>query len=337
MSANSVQEETLEESSDYADLASHSPLATPFHRPEWLSVVEDVTTDSVRLLRVLQGHETTAVLPHVHGRWGPMRVLLSPPRGLGMQYIGPLITEWGDLMQDKREVRLIALVEAIRTHMRQTRVRSCRIRCAPGLDDVRAFQWSGFEAIPRYTYLLPVGDENAVWGGMKTTVRSRIRRQDGALAVVQGEAQDWSAFERQLGARYAEQGLPAPLPKGYLARLHDALGEDLVLLVAKKDGDFVGGAALVRMGERMALWQGTARGPPGLPVNDVLVWESIRYARAQDCVEFELMGANTRRLADFKSKFNPVLKPYIELQRLPAWAAATRDVAIKLRGGDRFR
>ena len=333
----SFREETLEDGSDYPELASQSPLATAFHRPEWLAAVQDITGESVRLLRVLQGRETTAILPHVHARWGPIRVLLSPPSGLGMQYLGPLIPEWGDLKQDKREARLNALAEAVRNHMRERRIRFCRIRCAPGLEDARAFQWSGFEAIPQYTYRLSVGDENAVWEGMKKTVRSDIRRHDGLLTVVPAEAPDWVAFEDGLDARYSEQGLRAPLPEGYLARLREALGTDLVLLVAKEDSEFVGGAALVRMGDRIALWQGTARGPPGIPVNDILVWESIRYARAQGCFEFELMGANTRRLADFKSKFNPSLKPYLELRRFPAWASATMDIAIRLRGGNLHR
>ena len=136
----SFREETLEDGTDYRELASQSPLATAFHRPEWLAAVQDITGESVRLLRVLQGRETTAILPHVHARWGPIRVLLSPPSGLGMQYLGPLIPEWGDLKQDKREARLNALAEAIRNHMRERRIRFCRVRCAPGLEDARAFQ-----------------------------------------------------------------------------------------------------------------------------------------------------------------------------------------------------
>src|SRR5947199_8065965 len=54
---------------------------------------------------------------------------------------------------------------------------------------------------------------------------------------VPAEARDWVAFEDGLDARYSEQGLRAPLPEGYLARLREALGTDLVLLVAKEDRD----------------------------------------------------------------------------------------------------
>ena len=63
----------------------------------------------------------------------------------------------------------------------------------------------------------------------------------------------------------------------------------------------------------MALWQGTTKGPPSLPVNDVLVWHAVLRAAELACVSFELMGANTRRLAAFKSKFNPRLIGYLEV------------------------
>ena len=168
---------------------------------------------------------------------------------------------------------------------------------------------------------------------MQRNVRSDIRRHEGALEVVPAMSHDWVAFENQLEDRYSQQGLRTPLPKGYLTLLRAALGPDLVLLVGKRAGEFVGGAALVRLRDRMALWQGTLRGPPGVPVNDFLVWESIRYARAHGCTEFELMGANTRRLTEFKSKFNPELKPYLELRRLSILAEVTMNVAVRLQGG----
>ena len=233
---NSVGEETLKDASDYRTLVSQSPLATAFHRPEWLALVEQVTGESVRLLRVLHGEETTAILPHVHSRWGPFRVLLSPPSRLGMQYLGPLIPDWSDLKQGKREERLNALAAAVLDHMRKTRVRSCRIRCTPELNDARAFQWSGFEAVPRYTYRVPVRDENAIWESMQRNVRSDIRRHEGALEVVPAMSHDWDAFENQLEDRYSQQGLRTPLPKGYLTLLRAALGPDLVLLVGKWAG-----------------------------------------------------------------------------------------------------
>jgi Acetyltransferase (GNAT) domain len=331
------REETLEEARDYPGLVGRSPHATPFHRPEWLSAVRDFTPGTVYLLRVLQGEETVAVLPHVHGHWGPLRVVLSPPARMGMQYLGPLIPDWTQLKQDKREARLAALANAVRVHLRETRSRACQIRGPPGLDDGRAFQWSGFEAVPRYTYVLDLANKEAIWDGMKKNVRSDIRRHENALPIAEADESDWRAFDHQVGGRYSEQGLRAPLPQGYLPQLRRALGTDLTLFVAKEDGGFLGGAALIRTGNRMALWLGTVRGPPGVPVNDLLVWHSIRYAGSLGCLQFELMGANTHRIADFKSKFNPTLQTYLEVRRLPLWAEAAWKVALKVNGGTRFR
>ncbi len=331
------REETLEQASDYAGLVVRSTLATPFHRPEWLSVVQEVTRDPLRFLRVLQGQETVAVLPHVHGRWGPLRVLLSPPSRVGMQYLGPLVPRWADLKQDKREARLAALADALRAHMKEDRIRLCQIRCPPGLDDARAFQWSGFNSVPRYTYRLRIDDEDSVWEGMKKNVRSDIRRREDDIAIGPADGRDWRQFEIQLDARYSEQGLLMPLPDGYLTKLREALGPDLTLIVARGAGNFLGGAALVQMGGRMALWQGTVRGPPGIPVNDLLIWHSIQHARSLGCSSFELMGANTPQLAAFKSKFNPTLEAYLEVRRLPLWADVARKTALRIRRGAPFQ
>src|SRR5207247_4780739 len=137
--------------------------ATVFHTNKWLRAVDATTPGSLRFLRVMQGEETVCILPHTHLRRGPFRLVFSPPPGLGMQYLGPLIPGWTEMKQGKREQRLAAIAEALVAHLRETRNQYCQIRCAPGMDDARAFQWNGFEALPRYIYVLPLSDEDSAW------------------------------------------------------------------------------------------------------------------------------------------------------------------------------
>jgi len=324
----SSREERLGDASDYESLVCRTPQATVFHTSNWLQAVDAVTPGGLRFLRVLQGGETVGVLPHSHLRRGPFRLTFSPPPRLGMQYLGPLIPGWTEMKQGKREQRLTAIAEALEVHLRKTRNRYCQIRWAPGFDDARAFQWNGFDALPRYIYVLSLSDESSVWESLGRNVRSSIRRHMSNIPVAPGTSEDWPIFEQRLATRYSEQGLDRALPVGYVEALRKSLGDALTLLVARREEDWLGAVALIHSRDRVILWQGAFKGPAEPAVNDVLVWNAIRHACATGAEEFELMGANTRRIAEFKAKFNPQLETYLEMSKGTRLASA----ALKLRG-----
>ncbi len=322
------EEGRLGEVADYESLVSNVPQATVFHTSKWLRVVDAITPGTLRFLRVMHGGETVGILPHTHLRRGPFRLVLSPPPRLGMQYLGPLIPGWTEMKQGKREQRLVTIADALLVHLRETRTKYCQIRWAPGMDDARAFQWNGFEALPRYIYVLPLSDETTVWESLGGNVRSSVRRHTDDISVVTGSSEDWPIFERRLEMRYSEQGLDRALPRGYLEALRKSLGDALTLLVARQEDEWLGAAALIRSQARVILWQGALKGPAGPSVNDVLVWNAIRYACNLGSREFELMGANTRRIAEFKAKFNPRLETYLEIRKGSLLASG----ALRLRG-----
>ena len=327
------REERLGDASDYDSLVRRTLQATVFHTSEWLKVVDAVTPRGLWFLRVVQGGETVGVLPHAHLRRGPFRLAFSPPPGLGIQYLGPLIPGWTELKQGKREQRLAAIAEALEVHLRDTRNHYCQIRWAPGLDDARAFQWNGFDALPRYIYVLRLSDETTVWESLGGNVRSSIRRHSGDIQVAAGTPEDWPIFEQRLAMRYSEQGLDRALPRGYVEALRKSLGDALTLLVARQGEDWLGAVALIHSRDRVILWQGAFKGPAGPPVNDVLVWSAIRHACATGAKEFELMGANTRRIAEFKAKFNPHLETYLETRKGTILASAALKLRARVRGG----
>jgi len=329
-----AEEETLSEARYYPELASASQHATIFHSPEWLKVASSIVPQRVQILRIAQGEETIGALPHVHLRRGPLRMILSPPPGLGMQYLGPLVQHLDGMKQDKRERRLDAIAGAVMEHMHNTRSRFCQMRWTPGLADARAFQWHGFETLPRYSYVLPLSDEKSMWSRLKQEARLHIKRHSEAISTAIGTNEDWTTFENRTRARFADQGLKAPLPATYLEALRAELGDRLVLMVARRVDEWLGAVALVRFRARLILWQGALKGTPGLPVNDILVWSSIRFGCETGCREFELMGANTKRISEFKAKFNPELEIYLELRKGPPFVSNAFKLVTRLRSGN---
>src|SRR5438309_3062528 len=147
------REEPLDEK-EYGRQVAECRNSTVFHDPTWLRIVSEMTPEGIQILRVYDGHEIVAVLPHVHRKVGAVRAMLSPPSGLGIQYLGPLFPGIEDLKQDKRERRLSLFATAVVDHGRQTKSRLVHLRMAPGFEDARHFLWSGFSVLPRYTYEL---------------------------------------------------------------------------------------------------------------------------------------------------------------------------------------
>jgi len=68
----------------------------------------------------------------------------------------------------------------------------------------------------------------------------------------------------------------------------------------------------------------------GMYPNDLLMWETIKWAADNGYKKYEMTWANTRNICRFKSKFNPYLTPYFSCEKYsPAVSAlhAIKDAA----------
>jgi len=301
------------------DRIERSGAGTVFHRWDALEVVERHAGATLHPLVGYKGQEPVGLLPAYEISKGGVSTVFSPPPGMGLPSLGPVTLAPDDLKQRKRERRNRRFVTAALEWLAD--------ECSPkyerfvtpvGYGDPRPFTWEGFDVSPRFTYQVDLrpGSE-AVMDSFKKSLRSDIRRSlDEDYDVRRGDRSDVAFVVERVRERYEAQGESYSLQTDYVTDLYDALADDhAAVYVGHVDGERVSGIVRPAFDGTMYYWQGGGKPDLPLPMNDLIHWEMIQDAIAEGIETYDLVGANTERICQYKAKFNPDLRPYYEVER----------------------
>ncbi|WP_435102107.1 GNAT family N-acetyltransferase [Halarchaeum sp. P4] len=335
----SVDVRALEESSDAAErwdrLVERSPQVTVFHRHGFLRALERHGGGTLHALVGSKGETPIGVFPVFELQKGPVTTAVSPPPGLGVPHLGPALLP-GGRKQRKRERLDARFVEACLDWV-DTTVDPSFVHGVTSADygDARAFQWNDFDVTPRYTYELDLsGGVEAVRERLSRDARTSIEGDYPDCEVERVESDDALDYVvERVNARYDANDGGLHLSPDYVRDVFDALGEHARAHVVRVDGERVSGRLQFRDGDTLRFWQGSPKPERDVeaPVNDLLNWTVIRDA-ADDGLEIaDLTGANTRRVARYKAKYNPTPATYCELERGGTAMRVASDLYRKFR------
>ena len=304
---------------DWNSLVERSPMGSVFHHTAALDVLADHSGGRLHLLAGYKGQEVVGLFPVFELSKGPVSTAFSPPPRLGVPALGPVLTNYGKLKRKKLDRRTKGLVDgALDWLERELDPGYTHIETTPAFRDARPFLWSDYEVTPRYTYELDLtGGTDAVLEGFKRNLRSRIRRhEDADYEVFVGGADAIDFIIDQVRARFEQQGETYAIEAQYVRDLHAALPDDALRpYVGAVDGQYHGGVLVPALGEELFFWQGGGKPDAPLPINDLVHWRIIQDAVDRGLSTYNLTGANTHRIAEYKAKFNPDLSPYYEVER----------------------
>lgn len=317
MSIN-VRTVTDSEREDWNRFVSESPHGTVFHRLEFLQVLDRHTEGSLHLLIGHKSEEVRGIFPLFERSIGPVRLVVSPPPGMGVPYLGPALLNFKKMKQRKTERSNRRFVEGCLEWIRE--------ECAPHYQyivtdwtysDPRPFQWNGFSSSPRYSYRIDLEDSDTLMKQITRSARRSIQRnQDANFEVERSDVDGLEHVLADVEQRYREENEPCPIHGEYLRDLQDTLDRDhLRVYVGSLDGDRQTGRIVLQNDERAYFWQGATKPDSHVrvPVNDLLNWETMTAAIDHGASLVDVVGANTRRLCDYKSKYNPQLVEYYAL------------------------
>lgn len=294
-------------------LHAGSPLASPFSSLAYLDASAAHTA----------GERTGVVVEDERGPQAATALFVRRVAGLPATLVPPLTFYAPVLLADlpreaathTRATPLDALLEAV-----EARTRVALWPLAPALADTRPLRWRGWSTSSLYTYRLTL-DQDGQRGWSESARRLYATSRDRFEVRLAPEAMPTVAA--MLRTRYAEQGRRlAPDDDAlttFVHRLVDA-GEAQVW-TARDDSDAVtGGLVVLRHGASAHYWLATSR--PG-PAMTVLLGHVLERLRDAGVATFDLGGANTPSIAEFKRRFGPTLVPY-------ARAVWTRPHALRL-------
>lgn len=294
-----------------------------FHTPDALGVLDDHTDAEMRLYGAYKGDHVVGLVP-VFVRENPLgNAALSPPPGMGVPRLGPLVMPMSPKQRKRESVnRRFAdlLVEELDAHSQRTLL---RMECPRSYADPRPFRWAGLEVDQSFTYVLDVGSASLedVRGDFSRDLRKEIRSAEDLDVVVEREGIDGAMrIYEDVADRYEEQGETFPLTRAYVRDLVTELDERARIYVARNaDGAYQSGIIVLYADDAASFWQGGVRTEyEGVSVNSLVHWRVIEDVVEDPPVDsirgYDLVGANTPRLCRYKSKFGADLVPYYAVE-----------------------
>lgn len=319
----------------YDDIVTAAPSATPFHRAAALEVFADHADATLHRLGGFKGQEPVGALPIFEVRKGPATVAASPPPGLKLPYLGPVLVNTGKLKRRKRDRRHRHFVDAALDWVdRELSPGLVNLRTAVGYDDVRPYQWRDYEVVPRYTYVVDLDTTpEDLLARFSSDLRRRVRDEyDASYEVTEAGPDAIDDIVALTRDRHREQGESFPITAGFVRELADALPAGALRpYVCRVDGEIVGGLVDIENDTTAGAWIANGKTDAPVPVNDLLEWQVCvdGIERGLECLD--LMGANHERIYTYKAKFAPDLVPYFTLRTGSVGMNTVAKVYEKLR------
>jgi len=290
-----------------------------FHEPAALTTLADATDTDLALFALYKGDNPVALFPAFVGERAVGRTVLSPPPGVAVPRIGPVLMPASPKRAKRERINrelAAGLIEQLDLGATTTLFRTS---CALGYEDPRPFDWQDFDVVPRFTYVVDVDTDSLeeVTGRFSHSLRREMGNLADSDVTVSVEGADMaSRIVDDVLARYAEQDEPEPFDPEFALDLVDALGDDARVYVARDpEGAYLSGIIVLLGPDRAYYWHGGVRTDyENNSVNSYLhreiIADLITDPACDSITGYDLVGANTDSISRYKMKFGADLVPY---------------------------
>jgi lipid II:glycine glycyltransferase (peptidoglycan interpeptide bridge formation enzyme) len=308
------------DSTTWNNIIDNSINGTLYHSWEWLKIAEKHSETKLFPLVYFDGKDEKpfgAIPLFYMKKWG-LRFIFCPPPRTSIT-LGPVFVDKA-YSQHKLELAYIDFYTQVEKFIESLHPVYTFILTSPGLLDVRPFSWGHYDVTPFYTYMLDLrtGTET-VWNNLSRSLKEHVKRaaRQGISVEESRDIDDINKLYYALKERYAQQRINLPLTLDYLRDLyHQFHPSGLKVYQAMHEGKIASSAIGVMYKDTAISWQGGYRNGNGnSEVNELLAWESISRASQNGYKSFEIEGANSQHLCDFKSRFCPTPVIYFMMKK----------------------
>lgn len=302
---------------------SESPSGLLFHKWDYLHLTAKHTGSRLLLYAIHKGNEPICAIPLFYRRVYGISAIFSPPPLAVIPHLGCVMSRnFAGLKQSKKESALQIVAGGIGEVVRELSPNYLSIAFVPGFNDMRHYLRDRCGVKIRYTYAINLEQPlEAIWSSLHYKLRNKLKKEEKAgLRLERGGG--ISTLHRLLTDRYQDPSLDIPpIKRDYLEDLVRAYPDQIGVYTLYDAEDEVAGVVAAQEYRRFLLWVGAPRIESGHAGNEYLQWLLIRRAKAEGYPIFENMGANNLDLAFFKSRFNPDLVMYLEIEKKDALGA----------------
>ncbi|MHC3437785.1 GNAT family N-acetyltransferase [Natrialbaceae archaeon A-gly3] len=295
-----------------------------FHEPEALAVLEAHTDAQLQLFCAYKGGQAVGMLPAFVEERAIGRTVFSPPLSLGVPRLGPIIDPNSPKRRKGERINAELVEHVLETLEVDSRGTLFRMVCSLEYGDPRPYRWRDFELAPEFTYVVDLEgmDLEGVMAGFSKSLRNEMRRlPDLDLEIGREGVEAAMCVYDDVVEQYEAHGDSAPMSRAFLRDLLVELDEDRwrVYVARTPGGEYLGGIVTLYSPDLAYYWQGgVAASYEHVSVNNLLhraILEDILTDPTLESVTgYDLVGANTERLCEYKGKFNGELRPYYVIE-----------------------
>ncbi|ELZ21220.1 GNAT family N-acetyltransferase [Natrinema limicola] len=291
-----------------------------FHDPDALAVLDDHTDAELQLYGAYKGQQAVGLLPVFVSERSIGRTVLSPPVSFSVPRLGPVIDPNSPKRRKQERINQQLAEAVIETVGIDTRTTLFRMSCPIGYTDPRPYEWQDLSLTPRFTYIIDLEEttlENVLQRFSKSLRREMRKRDDIDLSIETEGIDAAMRIYEDVVAQYREYDDPAPLSRSFLQNLLSSLDDDCwrVYVARTPDGDYKSGVITLYSPDLAYFWQGgVSASYDGISVNSLLhrtiIEDICTDPQLESVTGYDLVGANTERLCEYKAKFNSDLRQY---------------------------
>jgi lipid II:glycine glycyltransferase (peptidoglycan interpeptide bridge formation enzyme) len=294
-----------------------------FHQPPWLNYLKASRKVDIRQWEIRERGATLGFFCGGIVRKGPFRILGSPLRGWGTNYMGPVT---------RGDIDVTALLSAVDRLALDERL--AMVELESRLFGDREMAHAGFTGVSSTTYVVQLKgyDSEHLWTTLNPTTRNRVRKALACGATVE-DASDDPAIADEFYSQYFDltrrKGVVPPYgpecPRQLVTHLQPA-GLLFALRVRDKSGRLLATGLFPHDDRTMYFWGGaSSQDALHLCPNDLLHWRALQLAAEHKLFTYDMCGAGR-----FKKKFGGDLVPLKRWHKgyVPGirWARHTYDL-----------
>jgi len=299
-----------------------SPHGTLFHTWNWLKITEKHTQTTLYPFIGLRSGTPIGIFPLFFQKKGPARMVFSPPPRADLFYLGPVMVGYDTLKQEKREHMYFDFQNSVEHFINNDlKANYVSISLSPGLQDPRPFIWSGYSFELQYDYIidLSIGPVSLLHTLDKRGRQNLIHAKKRGIYVEIGGKKEYEKILDLMDIRYAQQGKNVMVSREYFLDIYETYKDHLKIIVASLDGKVITGSIDFQYRDTHYSWIGNPKPKTNISPspNDLLIWESVRYAYEQGFRYYVTMNAagDKRLHSYYASKFDPYLRAHFTIKK----------------------
>ena len=305
--------------SKWDDIVFSLPGGTIFHTLKWLKIIKDNQALDIRNIGIFLDGELVGILPLCLKRFLFIKVAGSPFVVEDTPYMGPVMDS----------SHIVDLLPALDSYMRKKGINYLRIISNQAYD-VRSI-YDTYHFIDKHTHILDITKtEDELWKGLEDRCRSHIRKAKKSV-VVANSVIDRNFIEKYYSLIehvYHAQDMPCPNQEGFYYDIWDSFGQsNVIFLSAEYSGEVIAGTIIILDRKSAYYLNGASKQEfRSLSASNLLLWEAIRITKEKGAEQFDFVGSDIPRLAEFKKSFGGQLVTYSLIEKSSSkWVTSFRN------------